>query len=180
MSLFYLLPSLPMLHFDITPGITPAKFIETCHEQLAAGDAAAAEALFYEQPSDHPFVAAWRDKEAILRNAIARHRARIAGKDAAHWTRPTQGCDSQIESEVTDAFQEPDPLIREKELDKVRWLISDELQGPDPLSIKAVFAYAIKLAVITRWAKLSAEQGRKRFDTLTQIPITLEPVTGNL
>jgi hypothetical protein len=94
--------------------------------------------------------------------------------------RPTQGCDSQIESEVSDAFLEPDPMIREKALDKVRWLISDELQGPDPLSKNAVFAYAIKLAVITRWAKLSAEQGRKRFDALSQAPLTLEPVTVNV
>ena len=180
MSLFYLLPSLPMLHFDVAPGIAPEHFLEACHEQLAAGDAAAAEALFYGRPSDHPFVAVWRDKEAILRNAIAGHRARIAGKDAALWTRPTQGCDSQIESEVSDAFLEPDPMIREKALDKVRWLISDELQGPDPLSKNAVFAYAIKLAVITRWAKLSAEQGRKRFDALSQAPLTLEPVTVNV
>jgi len=162
-----------MLQFDVVPGITPAKFVETCREQLNAADAEAAEALLRGRPSDHPFVAVWQDKETILRNAIARERARIAGKDAERWTRPTHGCDSQIETEVEDAFREPDPLKREKELDKVRWLIADELQGPDPLTIEVAFAYAIKLAIIDRWSGLNAEQGRKVFDTLTQVPITL-------
>lgn len=162
-----------MLHFDAAPGMTPAKFSETCHEQLSAADAEAADALLCGRASDHPFVAAWRDKETILRNAIVRERARIAGKDATRWTRPTQGCDLLIENEVEDAYQESDPLKREKELDKVRWLIADELQGPDPLTIEVAFAYAIKLAIITRWSGFNAEQGRKTFDTLTQVPITL-------
>lgn len=162
-----------MLHFDAAPGITPGKFVETCHEQLSASDAQAVDALFYGQPSTHPFVAAWNDKETILRNAIVRERARATGKDAERWTRPTQGCDSMIEAEVEDAYQEPDPLKREKELDKIRWLIADELQGPDPLSIEVAFAFALKLAILTRWAGLSTAQGLKTFDTLTQIPLSL-------
>jgi hypothetical protein len=175
MSLLYLLPSLPMLRFDAAPGITPAKFVETCREQLGAVDAAAAEALLSGQPSDHPFVALWQDKEAILRNAVARERARLAGSDPARWTRPTRGCDSQIESEVEDAFLESDPLNRERELDKVRWLIADELQGPDPLTVRAVFAYAVKLAIVNRWGGLNAEKGRSTFDALTQVPLHLNP-----
>lgn len=173
MSVIYLVSSLPMLHLDVAPGMTPAQFVEACREQLGAADAAAAEALVQGVPSEHPFVLAWRDKEAILRNAIARERARVTGKDASRWTHPTQGCDGQIESEVDDAFQEANPLNREKELDKVRWLIADELQGPDPLSVKVALAYAIKLTLATRWAHFDTEQGRKTFDALTHVPLTL-------
>ncbi len=175
MSLFYLIPSLPLLHFDAAPGITPAKFIETCREQLSSVDAEAVEALLCGRPSAHPFVVAWQDKETILRNAIARERARIAGKDVERWTRPTQGCDSLIGTEVEDAFQESDPLKREKALDKIRWLISDELQGPDPLTREVVFAYAIKLAVSTRWTALNADKGLELFNKLTQMPLSLSP-----
>lgn len=164
-----------MLSFDAAPSLAPAKFIEACREQLSVADAAAAEALLFGQPAGHPFVAAWLDKDAILRNAVARQRARSAGKDAARWARQTTGCDSQIEAEVEDAFLETDPLKREKELDKVRWRIAEELQGPDPLSIKAVFAYAIKLALLSRWAGLSTEQGRQTFETLTHAPLPLNP-----
>ncbi len=173
MSLLYLIPSLPMLSLDAAPGITPAKFIEACREQLSAGDAALAEALLYGRPAVHPFAAALQDKETILRNAVARARARLSGTDAARWTRPAEGCDGQIETEVEDAFLESDPLAREKALDKVRWLIADDLQGPDPLSVKVVFAYAVKLALITRWTGFSAEQGRQTFEALTRVPLTL-------
>lgn len=173
MSLIYLISSLPLLSFDAPPGITPAKFVEACREQLSPADAEVAAALLSGQPCDHPFAAAWRDKEAILRNAVARERARIAGKDAARWTRPTLGCDRRIETGVEDAFQEADPLARERELDKVRWLIAEELQGPDPLTRPVVFAYAVKLALVSRWADLDAARGRQAFDHLTEVPITL-------
>ena len=173
MSLIYLLSSLPMLSFDAVPGITPAQFVETCREQLSAPDAATAEALLYGQPVNHASLATWQNKEVILRNAVARQRARIAGQDAARWTRPAHGCAVWIENEVEAAFQEADPLKRELELDKVRWMIADELQGFDPLTVEAVFAYAVRLAIVTRWAGLNAEQGQQTFSTLTEVPMTL-------
>lgn len=175
MSLIYLLSSLPMLSFDAAPGISPEAFVETCRDQLSAKDASAAEALLHGEAADNPFGLAWRDKDTLLRNAAARERARSSGKDAARWLREAHGCDRQIDDSVEDAFQEADPLRREKELDKIRWLIAEELQGPDPLDIKAVFAYAVKLALLSRWSALDKGRGQHLFDTLTQIPITLNP-----
>ena len=170
MGLFYLLPSLPMLGFDTQPGITPEAFLATCREQLSASDASAAEALLEGRAAEHPFVEAWLDKEAILRNAVARQRARAAGTEVSKWQRGTQGCDSQIEVGVDDAFLESDPLKKEKALDKVRWVAAEDLQGPDPLSIKAVFAYAVKLAILSRWQALSEASGQANVETLTRIP----------
>ena len=173
MSLLYLLPSLPMLEFDTTPGITPEAFAATCREQLSAADAVAAEALLEGRAAEHPFVEAWHDKEAILRNAVARQRARVAGTEAARWQRHTRGCDMQIEVGVDDAFLETDPIKKEKALDKIRWVAAEELQGPDPLNIKAVFAYAVKLAILSRWHALSATRGQETFETLTRTPSPL-------
>ena len=177
MSLIYLISSLPLLSFDAAPGMTPDRFVEACREQLGAADAAAAEALLRGEPSGHAFAAAWHDKETILRNAVARARARRAGAEVSRWERPARGCDSLIESLVEDAFQEPDPLTCEKALDRARWKIAEELQGPDPLDLKAVFAYAVKLAILSRWSALSAERGQQAFDRLTQVPIALNPET---
>jgi len=173
MSLLYLLASLPMLNFDAAPALAPAQFLEACREQLGAADAATADALLRGEACSHPFAAAWKDKDTILRNAAARQRARRSGKEADRWLRPAQGCDCQIESLVEDAFQEPDPLKREKELDKIRWLITEGLQGTDPLDIKVVFTYALKLAVLSRWRALSPDQGRASFQKLTQTSINL-------
>lgn len=166
MSLIYLLSSLPMLNLGAAPGVTPETFRQACRDQLSASDAATAEALLDGAPAAHPFAAAWQDKETILRNAVARLRAKASGKDAARWLRHAQGSDCQIEALAEDAFQEADPLQRERELDKIRWLAAEELQGPDPLGVRAVFAYAVKLAIATRWASLDAAQGQAVFDRL--------------
>ena len=173
MSVIYLLSSLPLLRFDAPPALAPAAFLSACHDQLGTADAAAAEALLTGTACDHPFVAAWRDRDTILRNAVARQRARQAGSDASRWLRSAQGCDTLIESLVEDAFDEPDPLRREKALDKIRWRVAEELQGPDPLDVRGVFAYAVKLALLARWAALTPEQGQTAFDRLTEIPLTL-------
>ncbi len=174
MSLYYLLSSLPMLAFDAPAPVATDAFLEACRLQLGARDAQTAAALLRNEPSDHPFAVAWRDKETILRNAIARERARAAGTDAAPWQRPASGCDAMLDGLVEDAFQEADPLKRERALDRARWTAVEELQGHDPLSVRAVFAYAVKLGILARWSRRHAAQGRAAFDALASPP-TLTP-----
>lgn len=167
MSLIYLLSSLPLLSFDAPPGVAPDAFLAACREQLGRADADAAEALLNGRSLAHPFVEAWDDKDAILRNAVARQRARVAGTDAVRWQRSTRSCDAQIETGIEDAFQETDPVKKEKSIDKVRWTIAEELAGPDPLSLTTLLAYAVKLAIVSRWHALDAVRGQQVFDTLT-------------
>ncbi|MGI6390243.1 MAG: hypothetical protein ACOX7Q_08600 [Kiritimatiellia bacterium] len=128
MSVIYLLSSLPTLQLDAPAPITTEAFVAACRDQLSAADAAAAEALLTDAACDHPFVTTWRDRDTILRNAAAYQRARLAGTDASRWLRPEQGCDTRIGNLVEDAFDEKDPLQREKALDRIRWLVAEELQ----------------------------------------------------
>jgi hypothetical protein len=167
MSTYYLISSLPMLSLDSQPLITAEAFVEACRTQLSAEDADAAEALIRNTPSQHPFVLTWRDKDSLLRNAIARARARLADIDAERWIRPTEGCDTGIALLVDDAFEQPDPLKREKELDEARWLIAESLQGYDPMSVSVALGYAVKLTLALRWANLNADLGRETFENLT-------------
>lgn len=168
MSLIYFISSLPFLNFDEVPTLSTAKFEEMCRDHLNKADASAACALLYGQASEQPFVAAWRDKDAILRNAVARQRARSSGGDASRWLHAVHGCDKRIEAGVEDAFQETDPLKKEKALDRLRWTVIEELQGCDPLNIRVIFAYALKLALATRWASLDKKQGQTVFDRLAE------------
>jgi hypothetical protein len=178
MNLIYLLSSLPMLSLDAAPSVTPDAFLAACREQLGAADAEAAEALLSGRPLAHAFVAAWTDKETILRNAAARQRARAAGGgEAARWLRPVHGCDKRIEDGVDGAFQESDPLKKEKALDRLRWTLIEELQGYDPLSVRVIFAYAVKLALATRWASLDTARGQAAFDRLAALPSSSTPHT---
>jgi hypothetical protein len=175
MGLIYLISSLPMLNPDAAPGVTPDAFLAACREQLGAADAEAAEALLTGRPLAHPFVTAWTDKETILRNAVARQRARVAGGEASRWLRPALGCDKRIEDGVEGAFQESDPLKKEKALDRLRWTLIEELQGYDPLSVRVIFAYAVKLALAARWASLDTARGQAAFDRLAALPSPSTP-----
>jgi hypothetical protein len=167
MSIYYLISSLPMLSLDQRPLITVEAFVEACRAQLSPEDAEAAEALLRHTPSRHPFVAAWRDKDALLRNAIARARADRANVEEARWLRPTEGYDTCIDLLVEEAFQQTDPLTLERELDLVRWMIAENLQGYDPMSTNVALGYAIKLTLAWRWANLDMDQGRATFEKLT-------------
>lgn len=167
MSLIYLLSSLPLLSFDTPPQLSRAKFAEMCRDQLSESDAAVVHALLYGGESEHSFVAAWRDQDAILRNAVARRRARGSGRDASRWLRATAGSDKRIEAGVEDAFQASDPLMKEKALDRLRWRLADELEGYDPLSIGVAFSYAVKLAIAARWTALDAARGQQIFNQCT-------------
>jgi len=170
MSQYYLISSLPALSLDHAPQITAEAFIASCRAQLGRADAEAAEALMTGAPSAHAFVTAWRDKDTVLRNAVAKARARAAGTDAARWLRPAQGYDAQIERLVEDAFQQPDPVRQERALDRARWAVAEEMQGYDPMGVRVALAYAVKLSLALRWAALDAGRGQEAFGRLARLP----------
>ena len=173
MSLIYLISSLPALDFNSAPPLSHEAFLQTCRDWLSEKECNAVESLLSNKHSGHPFVAAWMDKETILRNALVDVRARAAGVDASLHTRYAHGCDKKIESDVEDAVQHHNPQQKERSIDKIRWETVEELQGPDPLTIKTIFAYAIKLAIVSRWSKRSSESGQETFGELTKVPIKL-------
>jgi len=170
MSHYYLIASLPLLDFNQPPQITAEVFLESCRAQLSGAVAGAAEALMTGKPSGNPFVKAWRGKDTLLRNAVAKARARAAGTDPGPCLRPVQEDDAQIERLVEDAFQQPDPLRVERALDRVRWTMAEEMLGLDLMDVSVVLAYAVKLSLVLRWAALDAGRGREMFDKLVRLP----------
>ncbi len=169
MSLIYLLSSLPMLNLGVEPGIKQTGFIEMCREQLDAADVQVIESLLKGETPDHPFAHEWQDRMTILRNAVAYKRAQRSGTDEEPWLRYTHRVEVWIENLVEEAFQNSDPLQREKELDRICWTILNELQGPDPLCKNAIFAYAIKLRILARQAEWDTKTGTEHFEQLAEI-----------
>ena len=167
MSTYYLISSLPALSLDLKPSLTREEYFSLCCAHLGPSDVEAVEALLFDAASAHPFVTAWRDKETILKNAIAYARATISNADVEPWIRPTQGCDLSYEVLVDEVFQVADPLKREQGLDKLRWAIAESLQAYDPMDVTVALAYAIKLKLAWRWANLNPENGHATFEQLT-------------
>lgn len=166
MNLDYFIASLPMLLPGQPAVLSVEEFRSSCASSLAPGLAEAVDSIFTGAPCRHPFVAAWRDSENLLRNAIARRRAAKRGVTDVPQL-PTSGADTSIAPAVSAAFDEVNPLRREEALDKIRWRVADEMQGVQPLSENVVLAYAIKLSIAHHLARLDAGEGLAHFDKLT-------------
>jgi hypothetical protein len=168
MSLYFLAASLPMLSFEGEPPISLEDFRNRCSEHLSGRDQAVVEALLAENmtPSRNRFVSDWRDRETQLRNAIVKVRAQRKGLDAKPFTRPQEGFDSYIEKAVIDAFGRPNPLERERALDRFRWKQIEELAGFDPFTTNAILAYALQLQMVHRWAAQNPAAGRQQAQNL--------------
>ncbi len=169
MSLFYIIACLPRLTLTDKPLLTLDEFKALCAAQLCKEDHRTVRLLVdgpdYDNGNDtrtHAFVAAWRNREIQIRNAIARLRAARRKTDAAGAVRPHDGFDVYIEEATEHAFDQPDPLERERALDRIRWSVLDELQGVDPFALPVILAYGVKLRLAWRWTTLDAEEGRRR------------------
>ena len=170
MNLEYFIASLPMLQPGHPPGMTVEAFRVACAENLSGRLAGAVQALLNDTDADHPFVRAWRNHETLLRNAVAKRRASRLGDDAARWLQPVEGSDMRIEQGVAAAFEQPDPLMRERALARLRWQAIEVLQGIQPLAPEVVLAYAVKLRLLTRWTLLDEEIAQARLDALVRLP----------
>ena len=71
----YFASTLPSFAFGAPPPMSAEELRAAAEGNLRAADLAALDALLSGGPSDHPFVAAWRDRDTQLRNAVARARA---------------------------------------------------------------------------------------------------------
>ena len=70
----YFASTLPSFAFGAPPPMSAEELRAAAEGNLRAADLAALDALLSGAPSDHPFVAAWRDRDTQLRNAVARAR----------------------------------------------------------------------------------------------------------
>ncbi|MDD5707224.1 MAG: DUF2764 family protein [Kiritimatiellae bacterium] len=170
MNLEYFIASLPMLAPGQAPGISTESFRAACEAQLDPALGAAACALLDGRPGPHPFALQWQDRETILRNAVARRRASRHGTDALSAQHPAAGSDVRIEHGVAAAFEQTDPLQRERALNRLRWNVLEELQGNQPMAPEVVLAYAVKLRLLDRWSRLNADAGAARLERLTALP----------
>lgn len=166
MSAYYLLASLPGLSYGARPPVERGEFLARCESQLSAPDFEAVRALLAgdESAATHGFSREWFGLEAELRNALVRHRAALAGVDPAPFRR--EGVSERLYAieAVEDAFERPNPLEREVELDRYRWSVVEDLERGHFFDLTAVLAYALKLRILERWQAADAARGEKAVD----------------
>jgi len=170
MAYYYLIASLPSLSLDTPPSLSFAAFSALCAEHLAPHDLAAVKAIgdgsWLDAPPAHPVLAAWREVETTIRNAIVRDRASRTDREAAPFLREQTGLDAEIPHAVAEAFGRHTPLERERAIDQLRWRRLSALAGFDPFAPAAVLVYALHLRIAERWATMNRDLGRRQAEAL--------------
>lgn len=181
MNYYFLAASLPMLEFGAPPPCSSQEFRQICADNLTTRDMRALKDLhpdLLDQPTNDPFVHAWRQTEICIRNTIAAERAARLHSDPAPFRKEIPHVDVDAERQIHELFAHaPSPLERERGLDLLRWNRLDELAGFNPFSKDAILAYFLKLKLAERWAGLDQDLGREQAAEATDANPDPEPAT---
>ncbi|MGE4488774.1 MAG: hypothetical protein AB7E95_04420 [Kiritimatiellales bacterium] len=163
---WYLVASLPMLHLGEKPPMDAAAFRAACAGHLSDDETAAVNAALENREPPAGAAVDWWNSEVQLRDASIRIRAKNRGTDPGRFLRPYTGFSASIEKAVTDAFTRQNPLEQQMELDRARWMLSDEMALNDPFGFPGVLAFAVKVRLAERWAGLGDEAGLAKVEEL--------------
>ena len=166
MELFSLLSSLPRLTLFEQPGISHEKFLYFCSSYFHGKRMDLLRELSLrpdpEDPDASPFLRgcsagslprAYSRWEAALRNSLAKIRiAKMPGRGSLE--RLGSGYETDADSAARRAYAAPDPLERERILDRARWEKLDELARSGhshAFHFDSVCAYSLKLQIAEKW-----------------------------
>lgn len=168
MELFSLLSSLPQLTLFEQPGITHEKFLYFCSSYFHGKRMDLLKNLTLRPVSEEPDTSellrgfsagslprAYSRWEAALRNSLAKIRAaKFPGRGSAE--RLGAGYETDADSAARRAYSAPDPLERERILDRARWEKLDELARTGhshAFNFDSVCAYGLKLLIAEKWTE---------------------------
>lgn len=160
-SYYYLVSSLPMLRLGEPVALGTAAFLATCESLLAEADFARLARLRL-VPGDAPSCQAerrWQEFEIYLRNLLVRKRAAEAGIQPDRWLRDEPDVFPGSQRQIEDALKSPNPLLREKALDELRWHHLEDCSVGHEFDFDALAIYHLKLQLAVRWAALDADAG---------------------
>ena len=158
----YLMASLPMLEMGDVPPLSMEEFRHRCIGVLEESEIAALDALLDDgdcEECDDEFVRAYKAHEIQMKNVSGRLRAAAWGPDVRFTDKSFPGYDVTFAKMIQDAFAKSNPIEKEQDIDKARFWLVDSLAGVGEGTVKHVFAYAIKLKIFERWARLTEAAG---------------------
>lgn len=166
MELFSLLSSLPQLTLFEQPGITHEKFLYFCSSYFqgkrmellrtlslrSVCEESAASELLRSFPSGS-LPRTYSRWESALRGSMAKIRAaKYPGRGSTE--RSDAGYETDADTAARRAYSAPDPLERERILDRARWDKLDELARSGhchAFNFDTVCAYSLKLQIAEKW-----------------------------
>lgn len=170
MAYFYLVSSLPLLKLGEEPPVSSEEFFRSCDGVLSESDYADMRCILEGRLDDatSDFVQKWRDMDTQLRNMLARERAADRKLDPSPYIKSHNGYEIVMDQAAEQAMSMDNPLDRELFLDRTRWHQLDELALDDDFGAGAVFAFALKLKIVERWAAMDTDTGNLRVEKILE------------
>ncbi|NNJ69860.1 MAG: DUF2764 family protein [Kiritimatiellales bacterium] len=168
MSYYSLVASLPHLKIGDEPPFTTEEYIENCAQWVSLREIEILRKVLLNEAdvSTCELCTAWSNIETQIRNAVARHRGQKLGVDFKEYLQPHDGFSGQIEAMVGDALSGNDPIELEEGLDRIRWVMAEQLVGQDPFAFEKVLAYGIQLKIVERWNRMDVHVGKEKLEAV--------------
>ena len=160
-SYYYLIASLPMLHFGMRPPLSYSDFLEECAHKLSPDDMGS---LKEDKVS---LLKKWKIFDISLRNELVRTRAFKRGKDPNRYLRGSVGIDPFIAPLAHWAANQDSPMETEIYLDKIRWEKIEEIKTGHYFDMGYIAAYGLQLQILERWDRINSGDGAKVLEGLT-------------
>jgi hypothetical protein len=144
---YYLICSLPMLHFGAKPPFSSGTFLAKCREFMTEEDSRTLS-------SDTPRNATakkWADFDTALRNELVRARSARRHADSSPYLRPDCYTGLEIPHIVAAALRNPSILEAERILDEARWNALSGFECGHYFDADFLVSYGHKLRILERW-----------------------------
>ncbi len=168
MAYYSLVASLPHLNIGDEPPFSTEDYVENCAQWVTERETEILRKVLLQEPdiAPCPLCKIIYDLECQIRNAVARHRGQKLGIDAKEFLQPHDGFSGEVETLVTDAFAQSDPVELEQHLDRGRWNLVEQLVGQNPFGFEKVLAYGIQLKIVERWDRMDVSTGKKNIEAV--------------
>ena len=167
---YYFSASLPSLSFGQNPGMSVADFDELASGQMSPESLAKLKtgtlAVSREPGSAAGLPRVYADYtrfEQYLRTRIAERRAG-RDEDRAVKLPDPELYFGEVDSALATAAAAPDPLEREKLIDRIRWRMLDDLEAGHDFDFDGLCVYRLRLEILNKYRNRSTETGRENFN----------------
>lgn len=168
-SYYYLVASLPMLHFEENPPISMERFLDSCEQSMGTRDYSLVRDLATGNldsiKQECAFLTQWNNFIVTLKQSLHEARALALSRTDEHDSSANDK-DFHIEEVVKLAMQTENPLESELLLMRFQWEKAEELLSTRVFDREVLFTYAIQLALLERKALFTPLEGNTEFKRL--------------
>ncbi len=118
--------------------------------------------------SKNRFLREYFDFDGRLRNMKVDYLAKRLGKKGDSYRVVLPEADFEEEGRVRSIFENPDFVVREQQIDELKWEKAEDIARMDYFNMNTILAFLVKAKMVQRWAELDKAKGQEMFQRLVK------------